>query len=175
MNGFYDLRNKSQNEADIIPEILKGIIEKVKEYKSQNQSFCSGSDKRYRIGDPSGLPDPLEEDPHEAERLSYVLERETAKLPYTVLYKIEACMMCGMDICDMYRKEQDRYEDFDDYIRTDKRNPVSLRDYKALAYYYDIPTKEKTTNRKHDLVDYISSKQDLDIYLTAYLKAYETD
>ena len=79
-------------------------------------------------------------------------------------------------IIDFLSNAEEKDEDFDDYIRTDKRDPVSLRDYEALAYYYDIPTKEKTTNRKHDLVDYISSnKQSEEMMEEIFSKAEEKE
>lgn len=172
MISFYDLKIDVENDKAIIPDILRKIIDKVQEYKAYERKNCSGSDQRHRLIDIVELSDKYSEEPYKTlNKLYKDLEQEAYKLPYSILYKIEACMVCGMDISDMYRYRSEDCEELDGAFDINTRDSISLRDYEALAYYYDIPTKEKTNRLKQDLIEYVLSKKNLDIYLRLYLRA----
>lgn len=172
MLSFYDFNIESKNIQAIMPDLIKVIIEKVQECKQYEKEHCSGSDRSHRLIDLGELTDIWKDEPYKTLCNMYeLIEREAYKMPYSVLYPLEVCMMSGIDIYEMCKYGPGDPEDQNGLFYINKNDTVSLNDYEALAYYYSIPVSEEAGGDKQALIEYVFSKRDLDIYLTAYLKA----
>ena len=160
MIRFFGADIDETDEAKAIPVICSEIIDKVRVCKAYEDQHCRKD--RPQVMTFKELQQKYEHEPYKTLRTLYqAFENEFHKLPYSILYKVEACMMAGMDSSD-----QD-YDAFD----IGNGDSISLKDYDGLAYYYDIPFNVNEGGNADICIEYICSKRDLDKYLSSYLTA----
>ena len=165
MIRFFEADVDGSNELEAATVAIREIIREVRRYKAYEDANCRHQG-RPRLLSADEMMEKWSKEPYRTLNAMYkVFEKEFYKLPYSILWKIEACMMTGADLSDQGKTAPG--DDFD----IGNGDSISLRDFDGLARYFDIPTSTETGGNVQNLIEYVCSKRDLDKYLSLYLKA----
>ena len=165
MIRFFETHIDESREAEAVADVCKAAIREVRRYKAYEDANCRHQG-RPRLLSADEMMEKWSKEPYRTLNAMYkVFEKEFYKLPYSILWKIEACMMTGADLSD--QGETDPGDDFD----IGNGDSISVRDFEGLASFFDIPTSTETGGNVQNLIEYVCSKRDLDKYLSLYLKA----